>query len=285
MSGRQWCRWSSHLAPANSRGQRTPLTNDHGLPVSPALQPRKQRPAREHQSLGSLTSFRKAVVANPYANALATPVRQCNFTGARLPSHHLLPFTTVFRGDQKDKLIPYLAPVDNSGQTSRAYALNSRHLLNRLGQRKNWQRLLGHDLKFGLKNRNDYQWPGQIEEIILSRLRTSVVRKLVWFLRRPNAKLVLPFDSAKECPSSACILYLGKESPSRSLSDPSVTEYHLLDLLGQELLVDLLNDTPYVETDALFLSHSYMTVSAHNALSRLSSFMSSVETTSKSPKT
>lgn len=285
MSSRQWCRWNSHLAPANTRGRRAPLTNNHGLPVSPALQRTEQRPAREQQPLESLTPFRKAVAANPYANALATPVRQCNFTAARLPSHHLLPFATVFRRHENDKLVPYLAPVDKSQQTSRAYALNSRQLLIRLSQKKNWQRLLGHDLKFGLKNRNDYQWSSQMDEIILSRLRSSVVRKLTWLLSKPNAKLVTPFESDTECPSSACILHLREDSQPRSLSNPSISHYHLLDLLGQEVLAELLKDTSFAEKDALILAQSYMTVSAHVAIARLSTFLSSSDTPSVGSKT
>lgn len=284
MSNRQWCRWNSHLAPANTRGRRTPLTNNHGLPVSPALQRTKQRPAREKQPLESLTPFRKAVAANTYANALATPVRQCNFTAARLPSHHLLPFATVFRRHENDKLVPYLTPVEKSQQVSRAYALNSRQLLDRLGQKKNWQRLLGHDLKFGLKNRNDYQWSSQMDEIILSRLRSSVVRKLTWLLSKPNAKLVTPFESNTECPSSTCILHLHEDSQSRSLSDPSISQYHLSDLLGQEVLDGLTKNTSFAEKNALILTPSYMTVSAHVAIARLSAFLSSSSTTSNGSK-
>ncbi|KAG9547627.1 hypothetical protein KCU71_g16081, partial [Aureobasidium melanogenum] len=285
MSSRQWCRWNSHLAPANTRGRRTPLTNNHGLPVSPALQPAKQRPAREQQPLESLTPFRKAVAANPYANALATPVRQCNYTAARLPSHHLLPFATVFRRHENDKLVPCLAPVDKSRQTSRAYILNSRQLLKSLDQKKNWQRLLGHDLKFGLKNRNDYQWPSQMDDIILSQLRSSVVRILTWLLSKPNAKLVIPFQSIEECPSSACILHLRKESQPQSLSDPSISQYHLSDLLGHEVLGELIKNTSFAEKDALILAQSYMTVSAHVAIARLSTFLSSSDTPSKGSKT
>ncbi|CAD0098504.1 unnamed protein product [Aureobasidium mustum] len=285
MSIKQWCRWNSHLAPANTRGRRTPLTNNHGLPISPALQPPKQRPVREQQPLESLTPFRKAVAANPYANALATPVRQCNFTAARLPSHHLLPFATIFRRHENDKLVPYLAPVDKSQQTSRAYVLNSRQLLNRLGQKKNWQRLLGHDLKFGLKNRNDYQWPSQMDDIVLSRLRSSVVRKLTWLLRKPNARLVTPFEPNTECSSSACILHLREASQPCSSLDPSVSQYQLLDLLDHEILAELIKDTSFADKDALILAQSYMTLSAHVAVARLSAFLSSSDTHSKGPKT
>ncbi|KAG9945183.1 hypothetical protein KCU85_g7426, partial [Aureobasidium melanogenum] len=285
MSSRQWCRWNSHLAPSNTRGRRIPLINNHGLPVSPALQPAKQRPAREQQPLESLTPFRKAVAANPYANALATSVRQCNYTAARLPSHHLLPFATSFRRHENDKLVPYLAPVDKSRQTSRAYILNSRQLLRSLGQKKNWQRLLGHDLKFGLKNRNDYQWPSHMDEVILSQLRSSVVRKLTWLLSKPNAKLVIPFESTTECPSSACILYLRKESQPQSLSDLGISQYHLPDLLGQEVLDGLVKNTSFAEKNALVLAQSYMTVSAHVAIAKLSAFLSSSDATLKGLKT
>jgi hypothetical protein len=283
MSSKQWCRWSSHLAPANHRSRRALLANNHGLPVSPALQPRNQNPAREQQSLESLTPFRKAVAANPYANALATPIRQCNFTGARLPSHHLLPFTTIFKRDEKDKLIPHLALADESRPASRAYVVNSSDLLTRLGQKRNWQRLLGHELKFGLKNRSDYQWPGQINQTILSNLRSTVIRKLAWVLGKPNTNLVTLFEFTQECPPSATILHLREDSSSNS-SPESNTEYHLTSLLGSEL-EGLLKGTSYVDKDALLLAHSYMTVSAHVALARLALFLSGAETHPGTSKT
>jgi hypothetical protein len=283
MSSRQWCRWSYHLAPANHWSRRALLTNDHGLPVSPALQPRNQKSAREQQPLESLAPFRKAVAANPYANALATPIRQCSFTGARLPSHHLLPFTTVFKRDENNKLIPHLAPADESRQASRAYVVNSSELLTRLGQKKNWQRLLGHELKFGLKNRSDYKWPSQIDQTILSQLRSTVVRKLAWVLRKPKSNLVTLFESTKECPPSATILHLRGHTSSIS-SPESNTEYHLTSLLGSEL-EGLLKGTSYADKDALLLTHSYMTVSAHVALARLALFLSGAETQASTSKT
>lgn len=215
------------------------------------------------------------MAANSYANALATPIRQCNFTGARLPSHHLLPFTTIFKRNERDKLVPHLTPVDESRQTSRSYTLNSRALLARLGQKKNWQRLLGHDLKFGLKNRNDYQWPSQVDQIILSRLRSNVVRKLAWVLGNPKSNLATPFDSTKEYPSSATILHLRAGTSSRPSPDP-IAEYHLTHLLGSEL-DGLLRGTFFAETDAVLLTNSYMTVSAHIALARLALFLSGAE--------
>ena len=282
MSSKQLRRWNSHLAPANYRDRCTILTNNHGLPVSPALQPRNQKPARAQQPLESLTPFRKAVAANPYANALATPIRQCNFTGARLPSHHLLPFTTIFQRNENDKLVPHLAPVDESRQTSRSYTVNSRALLTRLGQKKNWQRLLGHDLKFGLKNRNDYQWPSQVDQIVLSRLRSNVVRKLAWVLGKPKSNLVKPFNSTERCFSSETVLHLREGTSSGSLSN-FVTEYHLTHLLGSEL-DGLLKGTSFTETDAVLLTQSYMTVSAHTALARLALFLSGAENPPKPSK-
>ncbi|CAC9887597.1 hypothetical protein D6C77_04001 [Aureobasidium pullulans] len=285
MSTKTWRRWHSHLTPANNRGRKTQITNNHGLPVSPILEPLKEKPAREHQPLESLTSFRKEVAANAFANALATPVRQCNFTGARLPSHYLLPFTTKFLRHEDDKLVPYLAPFENSSrQATRAYAFNSRQLINRLGQKKTWQRLLGHELRFGLTSRSDYKWPKQIDEIILSQLRRSVVRKLAWVFKKPKANLVIPLQSNTEYPPSACILYLRAKGLSSS-SNPSITGYELSGLLGLELLETLIRDTSLADNDALVLTQSYMTMSAHIALARLSTFLSSSDANSNSAKT
>ncbi|KAI5201110.1 hypothetical protein E4T39_05384 [Aureobasidium subglaciale] len=201
----------------------------------------------------------------------------------QLPSHYLLPFTTVFRREKDDKLVPYLAPVEESRQTSRSYILNSRQLLDRLGQKKTWQRLLGHDLKFGLKNRNEYKWPSDVDHIILSQLRNCAVRKLFWVLDKPN--LVVSMESGKEFPSSASVLHLRTDSNSRCRSYAGATEYQLSVLLGEEALTNLLKSTRFAESDALVLVQSYMTMSAHAALARLSTFMSPSGTLLNSPKT
>lgn len=274
---KQCCRWYARLSNSNTRNQLDPLTNNHGLPVSRALQPVEGRRIRQRQPLESLTPARKAVASNPYANALASPVRQCNFTAVRLPSHYFLPFTTLFRRHDHDKLVPYLAPADPSQQTSRAYIFNSRRLLSRLRSKKTWQRLLGHELKFGLKNRNDYRWPDQIDATILAQLRQVAIRKLAWIMSKPNAKLVVPCNLPNESPASACILYLRNDTQSHTQAGSGVTEYHLPELLGQEALQQLIQGTSFADLDALILQQSYMTISAHLALARLSTFLSSAD--------
>jgi hypothetical protein len=282
MSNKQWCTWSSYRA---STGPHR-LANNHGLPVSPALQPSQPKVVRERQSLDSLTPFRKTVAANPYANALATPVRQCNFTAARLPSHYLLAFCTVFRhGAFPDKAVPYLVPAESSTQTSHSYMFNSSQLLKRLGVKHSWQRLLGHNLKYGLKSRNDYRWPSQINHDILHGLRKVAVAKLAWIFNHQKSALIMPLDFTKECPASACILHLREHDHSSCRSDQSTTEYHLHNLLGAELVAQLVKDTSLADHDALILAQSYMTLSAHTALARLSTFMFSMDTSPHNPKT
>lgn len=228
---------------------------------------------RQQQPLDSLTPFRKAVATNAFANALATPVRQCAFTAARLPHHYLLPFTTRFRSLENGKLVPYLGPADNSVQTSRAYLFNSRKLLDRLHIKRSWQRLLGHSMKFGIKDRNDYHWSDQTNHIILSQLRHTVVRTLKWIFTKPNASLLLPCDTAAKQPSSTTVLYLREDSRSGPLPSSTVTTYHLSELLGDQMLRQLVEDTAFDKNDAVLLQQSYMTLSAHTALARLSTFL------------
>ncbi|USW59539.1 hypothetical protein Slin15195_G128580 [Septoria linicola] len=64
--------------------------NKHKLPKLQQQDQTQRSPKKLDQS--DLTPFQKELAMNPYARALATPIRLCALSRARLPSHFLLPF-------------------------------------------------------------------------------------------------------------------------------------------------------------------------------------------------
>ncbi|KAL8781549.1 MAG: hypothetical protein Q9203_000234 [Teloschistes exilis] len=70
---------------------------DLQLPLSPLMDPelqagRNRYKTRKPEPSSEPSEFQKKLQKNPYAQALATPVRSCALTGARLPSYFLLDF-------------------------------------------------------------------------------------------------------------------------------------------------------------------------------------------------
>ncbi|KAG7009955.1 hypothetical protein G7Y79_00001g002270 [Physcia stellaris] len=68
------------------------------LPLSPLMDPKLTAARERHRtpkpapSERELSAFSKKLRSNPFAQALATPVRQCRFTGLRLPEYFHLDF-------------------------------------------------------------------------------------------------------------------------------------------------------------------------------------------------
>ncbi|KAL8701882.1 MAG: hypothetical protein Q9224_000295 [Gallowayella concinna] len=68
-----------------------------GLPLSPLMDPNLQAARKRYklpkpEANGELSAFQKKFRKNPYAQALASPLRQCALTGARLPNFFFLNF-------------------------------------------------------------------------------------------------------------------------------------------------------------------------------------------------
>ncbi|KAL8821956.1 MAG: hypothetical protein Q9223_000114 [Gallowayella weberi] len=67
------------------------------LPLSPLMDPNLQAARNRYKApkpatSGELSAFQKKLRKNPYAQALATPLRQCTLTGTRLPEFFFLRF-------------------------------------------------------------------------------------------------------------------------------------------------------------------------------------------------
>ncbi|KAI4167825.1 MAG: hypothetical protein LQ343_006897 [Gyalolechia ehrenbergii] len=97
---------SNEASPKNSKGKKG-LVFEHEalkespsslqLPLSPLMDPtlqgaRNRYRVRKPEPSGEPSDFQKRLSKNPYAQALATPVRSCSVTNVRLPSYFLLDF-------------------------------------------------------------------------------------------------------------------------------------------------------------------------------------------------
>ncbi|KAI0896351.1 hypothetical protein F4806DRAFT_466991 [Annulohypoxylon nitens] len=83
------------------------------LPLSPIMDPTYWEATRRHQTPKAKAgkpqnSVERQLRANPFANALATPVRNCCMTRARLPSFFLQDFNVVSHPESGN---PWLIPV------------------------------------------------------------------------------------------------------------------------------------------------------------------------------
>ncbi|KAL8842662.1 MAG: hypothetical protein Q9170_000437 [Blastenia crenularia] len=93
------------------------------LPMSPLMNPDLQAARNRYKTpkpepSGELSDFQKRLSKNIYAQALATPVRNCAVTGVRLPNHFLLNFgLTPHPKTDKPWQMPKLA-IDPNAITS-----------------------------------------------------------------------------------------------------------------------------------------------------------------------
>ncbi|KAL8766113.1 MAG: hypothetical protein Q9209_007011 [Squamulea sp. 1 TL-2023] len=100
------------------------LSDTSQLPLSPLLDPnllaaRNRYKVPKPEPDGELSAFQKKLRKNPYAQALATPVRQCAVTGSRLPKFFLLDFgLSPHPKTGKPWQIPKLAIATDAGSSS-----------------------------------------------------------------------------------------------------------------------------------------------------------------------
>lgn len=83
------------------------------LPISPLMDPffleaRNKRHVPKLPASTTPTEFQKQLAKNPYAIALATPVRRCQLTGTSLPSYFLQDFKVLAEPETGD---PWYVPV------------------------------------------------------------------------------------------------------------------------------------------------------------------------------
>ncbi|KAK0821441.1 hypothetical protein LTR75_000527 [Friedmanniomyces endolithicus] len=197
------------------------------LPLPPILDPvveeakERHHEPRPHQLYGPRTKMQAEIDMNPFAQALATPVRQCQLTSARLPSHFLQPLTARLeqQGVKSDsasppaqrpsvRLVPEFesaAPKDASSQV-RNYLLAQRPVCDFATTRARWPVLVTERMKAwiarhsgrksnSISAQKDVQWDADTAEQVLVSMRERVRREVSLGVRH---KYVLPFSTPSD---------------------------------------------------------------------------------------
>lgn len=219
-----------------------------------------------------------------------------------------MPFVTQFRplqspkaatkddGKDETRLAPHLIPRDVTSHAGPSvYALNSQALLRRLSKKRGWHRLASRDMadKYKIRDKKDWTWDDTTDRQALSSMRRTLVGKLKWSFKMPNAKLVRPLDDTEtESRRAACILQLRSRSDlPRAPGDPNVAPdestkghsggplplFYLPELLGDEATNVLVEGTRFATSDAVVLASSYLTASTHVELLKLQAFLGRIE--------
>ncbi|TKA61770.1 hypothetical protein B0A55_12054 [Friedmanniomyces simplex] len=219
-------------------GIRTFRARQHGgrsLPLPPLLDPivteakeryhaakKSYHDPKPSRLYGPKTKMQAEMEMNPYAQALATPIRQCQLTSARLPSHFLQAFTTHLQrltannnpsNGPPPRLSARLAPELKDGGTpdtlrspGRSYLLADRSILDFVTARKKWPVLVSEHMKAWITRHSarksnsisvqkDVQWDPDTAERLLVSMRESVQGELSLGIRH---KYVLPLSTISD---------------------------------------------------------------------------------------
>ncbi|KAK5172904.1 uncharacterized protein LTR77_003026 [Saxophila tyrrhenica] len=275
----------------NEDKTKTLRTRQHGnreLPLPPLMDPLAVEAKQRHKRpkplriQGQMTDFQKELASNPYARILASPVRQCQFTNARLPSDLLQRFSSVHTptpdgsGRLDAKILPRsidATPEDGVmyGPSS-SYVINDRQALKRLNVGRQWTQLLSERLKLaydtkaaGRKASSSKKWyehwqrDPKMPDTVLQNLKSDVIRAVAAIIKhKDDARLVMPVAALQEFASFAWLpantTELG-EDVANSFKDFTahvvIPTYRLQDLLG----VDELPVLPF-EEDVAKLGHA-----------------------------
>jgi len=236
------------------------------------------------------------------AQALATPVRQCALTFARLPSHFLLPLVTqITTKSPKDdatpsnqtqaRLIPndLIAPGDAALQApARSYILNQQRLLTRhfnLGHKwsvavtermRRW-----YALKKGKRNVNvakEWEWDFSTVDKFLAKYRQDVMQA-VQEARRREAVFTTHEWSQRDTTATmaACIVKMtsAEDKQGEELMSKGVPIYDLGDLLGEATAQAVVeSDAELADSCAIVVEKSTHTAGLQLALLKLKGFAS-----------
>ncbi|KAK4990875.1 hypothetical protein LTR66_005369 [Elasticomyces elasticus] len=210
----------------------------------------KYKQPKPRQTFEKLTSFQRALHANPYAHALATPLRLCASTSALLPKHFLIPFETQVAppaqepdehtrppqdGTSKSPLqsrasklqlvptLPNNAPgTCRKGPTS--FLISRQSALAFASKKKGWHSLVSLRMqdKARTTRRESWSWRENMVDHVLAGMRNSVVANLHWPFQHANAKLLLDVEDELDCIDKiddvSCVLYL------RPVTQPRIVE-------------------------------------------------------------
>ncbi|KAI5845261.1 hypothetical protein DFP73DRAFT_49109 [Morchella snyderi] len=206
------------------------------MPMSRRLPPKPQRP----RGTEILSPMEEALKVNPYAKILATEVRNEIDFHRRLPSWFLIRFT-ILKHPETDEmyLVPDRIKEESQRQTFTAgrWAINNMQLFRLLEERKNWRKLVGHDID-GRK----MVWKKNMAEHVLKITRERVRLETNKLQRREIVEI--PWDCEGEG-EVGCVLDWSKEEAYQSkecltmVRGKSVPLHHMRILLGDEIATEI----------------------------------------------
>ncbi|CAI6338973.1 unnamed protein product [Periconia digitata] len=192
------------------------------LPLPPSFDPiivsarSKWKQPKQKPHVAEFTPFQNKLWENPYAHALATPIRQCRATSALLPEALL---TTLHPRPHPDNQAPWLLPVSlTTSQRSLgtpfrflSHEYVAAHLSN---SKKHWARSVSVRLlqKINRKTSDALIWREDMADLILDLLQKRLQGKLRWYFSQPGQ--LIPCASPHETHTNtiddvSSILYLG----------------------------------------------------------------------------
>ncbi|KAL1800713.1 hypothetical protein ACET3X_001055 [Alternaria dauci] len=159
------------------------------LPLSPLLDPivvdKRSRfeQTKERPKFAQFTPFQKKLWMNPFAHALASPVRHCRATVVVLPAAFLVSLHARPHPTTKDPwLLPVSLTTDNK-HLGPPFRFLGRHLVaEHMGKKKVWERALYSRMteKFGGHNLKKMVWREDMPNFVLEIMRKRAESKLKW---------------------------------------------------------------------------------------------------------
>ncbi|KAK3708158.1 hypothetical protein LTR37_011662 [Vermiconidia calcicola] len=301
----------------SSDGTKTLRTRQHGnktLPLPPLMDAvtieakmkyKKPKAAPEQREM---TDFQKALAENPFANALATKVRQCNITRVRLPAHFLQQFSAAFspspttEGHIEPKILPTPSkkptPENDfaSGTTfarSSSYVLNNRDLLEHLNAKNRWTQILTrrmkeawdrHAIAGNLKGRNvDKAWErdSSMPDTVLEKLQNEIVDAVKQYSRvKQDGYCIISLDTLEMAHPTAMDSSLLRRDPHDTtppaIYDDLLPVYNLSILRLKECINPFLSeyDSEYDEdTEQMIVEFHESALRLHMALQKLGGYL------------
>ncbi|KAG9191799.1 N-acetyltransferase [Alternaria panax] len=159
------------------------------LPLSPLLDPvvvaerARFEQTKERPRFARFTPLQKKLWMNPFAHALASPVRQCRATTVLLPAAFLVSLHARPHPTTKD---PWLLPVSLTTEKKHLgppFHFVARHLIAaHMGKKKAWERALYARMseKLGGHNLKKMVWREDMPDFLTDIMRKRVGSKLSW---------------------------------------------------------------------------------------------------------
>ncbi|CZT23247.1 uncharacterized protein RCC_08958 [Ramularia collo-cygni] len=245
-----------------------------------------------------MTDFQRDLAQNVHAQALATPIRACVLTKARLPSHFLIPFVSNLPPKTpnaqstppqpplliKPSLVPRIGPWKSSQPSSYILASHSAiaHLIGPRTRKKEkggskWAMLVSERMKkpWAMRERKsvdkvavakEWEWDEEMDERVKGLLGREVVRRVRWCVGQEEDLVGRVGEGDGE---DEIVVRIGGEGDQ-------IAGFDLREMVDEEALVELRG--LFDGADAFVLRRHSKTVITHLALEALRNYTEEIDT-------